>query len=160
MISQHELIDLFEYRDGDLYWRKPPNQRIPVGSRAGTHNPRGYITIVIKRKSYLAHRLIFLMFNGWLPEFIDHADLNRKNNRIENLRAATRAQNNFNCGVRKHSLSGVKHVGWVPRLNKWLVRMRVNGKNTHLGVFEDIELAKFVASEYRDKYHGEFANHG
>jgi hypothetical protein len=97
------------------------------------------------------------MHYGWLPEFIDHIDFNRQNNNIINLRAATRAQNNANCRAR--SASGAKNVYWVRALQKWVVRLWINTRYTHVGVFDDLDAARFVASEYRDKYHGEFACH-
>ena len=160
MLTQQEVIDLFEYRDGNLHWRKALNKRIRIGDRAGTISSTGYIAIMIGRKRYQAHRLIFLLHYGWLPEFIDHMDRNRINNRIENLRAATKAQNQRNTPVRRDSSSGAKNVCWSHKLKKWVVRLRINNKPTHIGVFEDKDLAIFVASEYRDKYHGEFARHG
>lgn len=160
MLTQQEILDFFEYKDGALYWRKAPNRRIHAGSRAGTISTLGYVAIMVNKKRYQAHRLIFLYHYGWLPEFIDHVDLDRKNNDIKNLRAATRMQNNQNTPVRCDSTSGVKNVAWVDRLNKWLVKIRINNKPTHIGVFDDLELASFVASEHRDYYHGEFARHG
>jgi hypothetical protein len=160
MLTQAQVHDLFDYRDGQLYWRKSLNKRIKIGSLAGTVSSTGYIAIMINRKRYQAHRLIFLMHHGWLPEFIDHMDLDRQNNQLWNLRAATRTQNTRNTPVRRDSSSKVKNVYWVNRLGKWLVRMRIKGKPTHIGVFEDKDMAIFVASEYRDAYHGEFANHG
>jgi len=160
MLTQQEALELFDYKDGQLYWRKPLNKRVKIGSLAGTVSSVGYIAIMVNRKRYQAHRLIFLMHHGWLPEFIDHIDLDRKNNKIENLRAASRGQNNLNCSVRRDSRSQIKNVCWVARLNKWLVSMRIKGQRKHIGVFADLELAILVASEYRDFYHGEFANHG
>ena len=160
MLTQQEVIDLFDYRDGHLYWRKALNKRIQIVSRAGTISNVGYIAVMVNRKRYQAHRLIFLLHNGWLPEFIDHIDRDRVNNRIENLRAATKAQNQRNTPVRRDSSSGAKNVCWSHKLKKWVVRLRINNKPTHIGVFEDKDLAIFVASEYRDKYHGEFARHG
>ena len=98
------------------------------------------------------------MHYGHAPEFIDHIDGDKQNNRIENLRAATRAQNQLNAKLRKDSVTKLKNV--TKHRNKWQVRMRIDGVLTHIGTFADLELAKFVASEYRDKFHGEFANHG
>jgi hypothetical protein len=39
------------------------------------------------------------------------------------------------------------------------VRVKVNKKQKHIGVFEDIELADLVAQEARNKFHGAFARH-
>jgi hypothetical protein len=149
---------LFEYRDGVLYWKNPSNpKKTPCGSVAGTISPRGYVHIQYKRKLYKAHRVIFLMFNGYVADIIDHIDGNTSNNRPENLRAATHLGNARNAKKRKDNKSGHKNVFWNKSANKWAVSLSVNNKLRHFGYFEDLELAAFVASEARDKYHGEFA---
>lgn len=151
MLTQSQIIDLFEYRDGRLYWRK--NKK-----RAGYITPQGYLRIGHNYESTFAHRLIFILHHGYSPEFVDHIDGDKLNNRIENLRAVTRSQNQCNARLRKDSFTGLKNV--TRHRNKWQVRIRFNNKLTHIGTFDDLELAEFVASEYRDKYHGEFARHG
>lgn len=160
MLTQQQIIDLFEYKDGHLYWKQSTSTKIKEGSLAGSLSNRGYYQVGVGKKTYLVHRIAFLYVHGWLPETLDHVDGNRQNNRIENLRPATRAQNNRNARVRKDSVSGVKNVKWHKPLKKWLVSLRIDNKPSHIGVFEDLELANLVASEFRDKYHGEFARHG
>jgi len=149
---------LFRYEDGVLYWRNPSNPaKTPCGAIAGYVSKRGYIHIQYERKIHKAHRLIFLMFNGYMPDIIDHIDGNINNNRPENLRAATHLENAQNAKKRKDNSSGVKNVCWHKRLSKWGVSLSVSGKIRHFGYFNDLELAALVASEARDKYHGEFA---
>jgi hypothetical protein len=97
------------------------------------------------------------MFNGYVADIIDHIDGNTSNNRPENLRAATHLGNARNAKKRKDNKSGHKNVFWNKSANKWAVSLSVNNKLRHFGYFEDLELAAFVASEARDKYHGEFA---
>lgn len=153
------LHEMFEYRNGALYW-KSPRPKIVVGVRAGSVDKlTGRRRIKINGKNYLEHRIVFAMFFGFFPEFIDHIDLNPLNNNIENLRQATRSQNNLNVGLRKTNTSGIKGVTWDNVENKWRVRVPVNGKRTHFGRFEDKELAELVAIEARNKYHGEFCRH-
>jgi len=147
------MKDLFEYKDGELYWKKN-------GKQAGTVTARGKKQISIGGKLYLAHRIIFLMHHGYLPTEIDHIDNNQLNNRIENLREANRYTNNMNVRRGKHNTSGVKNVLWSSRDNKWRVRMSVSGKQKSFGSYYDINVAKFVADTMRHKYHGEFANNG
>ncbi len=158
MVNQQQVFDLFEYRDGHLYYRKiRKGHRSLAGGVANT----GYWRVNIDGKKYQTHRLIYLMFYGRVPEFVDHIDGDKTNNRIENLRAATRAQNQHNRRVRHDSVSGSKNVRWDKKAAKWRVVMRLTQhKQQHIGFFDDFELAKFVASEYHDKYHGDFARHG
>lgn len=160
-MDQKTAIDLFEYRDGALYWRVKPCRRDPVGMKAGFFDAaRGYTAICYNRKRYYIHRLIYLIHNGYLPPQVDHIDGDKTNNRIENLRACNHAQNARNKPAQINNTSGVKNVVWDKNRLKWVVYMKVNGKNTNFGGFEDIELAAFVASELRDRHHQEFANHG
>ena len=160
MLTQAEVIELFDYKDGRLYWKQPIGTKMHKGDLAGSLANTGYYQVGVKKKVYPVHRLIFLHVHGWLPAMIDHVNGNKQDNRVENLRPATRAQNSQNARVRKDSLSGVKNVSWHKPLKKWLVSMRLDNRRTHIGVFEDLEIAKLVATEFRDKYHGEFANHG
>jgi len=160
MIDQKTALALFEYRDGALYWRVKPCRRDPAGLKAGFFDAsRGYTAISYNRKRYYIHRLIFLMFNGYMPAEVDHIDGDKANNRIENLRGCTHAQNGRNRPRQANNKSGVKNVGWSDQRKKWVVYMKVDGKNTNFGGFDDLELAAFVASELRDKHHGEFARH-
>ena len=160
-MDQKTALELFEYRDGALYWRVKPSRRDPIGMKAGAFDAlRGYTTIVCKRKRYYAHRLIFLMHNGFTPSEVDHIDGDKTNNRIENLRPCTHAQNAQNRPAQKNSKSGVKNVVWSNVRKKWVVYVKINGKTTNFGGFEDLELAALMASEVRDKYFKEFARHG
>jgi hypothetical protein len=160
MLTQAQVLDLFDYKDGNLYWRKSSGSRAKIGAKVGCRDKHLYTRVGINGKLYWLHRVIFLHQHGYMPHEVDHINGDPTDNRIENLRAATKSQNMQNKRCRSDSSSGVKNVYWNNKLDKWVVRMRVEGKLTHIGVFEDIELANFVASEYRDKYHGEFANHG
>lgn len=160
-MDQKTALELFEYRDGALYWRVKPCRRDPVGMKAGhVDSARGYIAINYKRKRYYAHRLVYLMHHGYLPEEVDHIDGDKGNNRVENLRACTHAQNGRNRPAQANNKTGVKNVVWDKNRSKWVVYMKVDGKNTNFGGFEDLELAAFVASELRDKHYREFACHG
>ena len=157
MLTRQQVLDIFDYCDGQLFYRKI---RKGHKSLAGGVANTGYWRINIDNKKYQAHRLIYVMFHGYAPEFIDHIDGDKLNNRIENLRAATRSQNQRNRRARHDSTSGAKNVLWSKRLKRWVIRIWVDGKHKFVGTFIDLDLAKFVASEYHDKYHGEFARHG
>jgi hypothetical protein len=159
MITQEILKERFEYRDGELYW-KIKTSNIKIGDMVGHKQSTGYIRASVKGKFYLSHRLIFLMFHGYLPKFIDHIDNNPSNNKIENLREATKSQNGCNQKISVANTSGVKGIIWFKRNKKWGVQLNINGKNKYFGLYHNIEVAKFIAETMRYKYHGAFANHG
>lgn len=161
MATKELLHELFDYKDGVLYWKLDrANGKVKAGDVAGSKKPDGRIIISINHKMYKAHRLIFLYHHGRLPKLVDHDDNNNLNNRIENLRDATKGQNAYNSKLSKANKSGVKGVFWYKRDSKWKVKLRVNGKSKDFGTYFDIDYAKFVADAMRYKYHGNFANHG
>lgn len=94
-----KLHALFEYRDSKLYWRVSAKcGGVSSGDVAGYVTPDGYVRIGIEGVSYSAHRLIWRMHHprGPMPFIIDHADGNRSNNDIQNLRKATHSENMYN----------------------------------------------------------------
>jgi hypothetical protein len=157
--TKEYLHQIFEYKDGHLYW-KINKQSICAGDKTGTLGSNGYFRTIIKKKSYLVHRLIFLFHYGHLPLTIDHIDGNPLNNNIDNLREATQSENICNAKLYKNSTSGIKNVYLHKAANKWAVRLSINQKRVFLGLFEDLELADLVAQEARALYHGKFARHG
>lgn len=158
MVTQEQVKELFDYRDGELYWKvfKPHTKKDkPVGYVA-----KKYKIVSIDYKNYLNHRIIFLWHHGYLPKEIDHIDGNPLNNKIENLRAATRQQNMFNKLANPINKTGIKNVVWVEEKKKYKVQLNINKKYIFLGYYKDLELAELTAIEARNKYHKEFANHG
>jgi len=158
MINKQFLIDTFQYQDGNLYWKKS-KQGVAKDLKAGSMDSKGYIRVFLNNHPILAHRIIFMMHYGYMPNVIDHIDGNPANNKIENLREATKAQNNQNSKLRITNTSGSKGVCWDAKVDKWKVRIGNNNKRITVGYFEDLELADLVAQEARDKYHGKFARY-
>lgn len=159
-LTQEYLQSIFDYKDGELYWKKKTSKEsnISIGDKAGSKNNHGYIQVYIKNKLYKVHRVIFLMHHGYLPTYIDHINCIKNDNRIENLRPATKSQNAINTKTRKNNTSNAKNVYWHKASKKWFVQLTVNGKQKSFGYYHDFELAELVAIEARDKYHGKFSN--
>ena len=158
-LTKEILNFLFDYKDSELYWKFSLSCKSPKGNIAGSIKHDGYRRIGLDKKVYLAHRLIFMMHHGFLPEVVDHIDGNKLNNRIENLREATKSQNCQNQKTPINNTSSYKNVRWSKSKAKWCVNLRVKTKDIHIGYYKDIELADLVAQEARDKYHKEFARH-
>lgn len=160
MMTKELLHELFEYKDGNLYWKIKVGVRSSIGKKAGSIRKDKYFQIQINKKPFLIHRLIFLYHHGYLPAYIDHIDCNRGNNKIENLRAATKINNGQNLKKRIANKSGYKNVFWKKDIKKWAVQLPIDGKKKWFGSYFDIEVARFVAETMRHKYHGKWANHG
>lgn len=162
IITQETLRDMFDYCDGFLIWRKPPHKKGPqrVGSIAGCKDVLGYWRIGIDKHRYYAHRLIWLWHYGVEPNVIDHINGIKSDNRVENLRACTRAENQRNLGMIASNKTGMKGVHWVKSMNRWKGVIGANGKQYHCGYFDDPDQAKAAVERKRLELHGEFANPG
>ena len=159
MITQQLITEYFDYKDGCLYWKKTVhgNKQYLVGQMAGSIHQYGYRHITWMGKSHKAHRLIFMLHNGFMPQEIDHINGDRADNRIENLRAVTRSENQCNRGILANNTSGYAGVSWHKKSKAWVVRVMKNGKTQLQMYFKDLELAGLVAEEARSIYHGKFA---
>jgi hypothetical protein len=154
-----DIVEIFEYRDGNLYWKKAISKKTKIGKIAGS-KCNDYKRVAFHGQEHYVHRIIFAMHNGFMPKFVDHIDNNKSNNRIENLRQATWSENQWNHKIRANNKSGVKGVSWVSRDKLWKAQCFVNGINNQLGHYKDLEEAKKVVIEFRQQNHGNFANNG
>ena len=161
-ITQDLVRELFDYRDGALYWKVIKSHRIKIGDLAGWDRKDRYQEISINCKIHEAHRLIFLYHHGYLPEFIDHIDRNILNNTISNLREATRAQNRMNtekCKSKKGPpmSSQFKGVSWDKSREKWMSYIYIDYKRKHLGRFDSEIDAALAYNKTAIELFGEFA---
>lgn len=159
-LSQERLREVLHYdpETGAFRWLVANSVRVRVGDAAGIKKlGHEYARITIDGKTYLAHRLAwFYVFGVWPKQFLDHADMNRHNNRISNLREATKAQNMQNKGMTSRNRSGVKGVSWSKQNKNWQAQCTVNGKHVHLGHFETIDEAALAYRTFAAVAHGEF----
>jgi hypothetical protein len=75
------------------------------------------------------------VFGKWPDGYLDHANGDRADNRISNLRSATPSQNNANRRRARNNISGFKGVWFRQRTGKWQAEIRKDGKSRHLGLF-------------------------
>ena len=76
-LTTKEIKELFDYKDGNLYWKKASSKRIKIGKKIGNQHPKNkYIQFVYKGKLYMLHRLIWLWHENELIDGleIDHID--------------------------------------------------------------------------------------
>lgn len=142
-----ELLD-YDPETGIFRWKVNVGDKMRAGSRAGasTGNTHGYRRLTINYKRYYEHRIAWLHVHGVMPTLhIDHIDCNKSNNRIANLRQATRSQNLGNARLRKTSTSGFKGVCWHNQQRKWKASIRCDKKVEFLGLYE-------TAKEAHDAY--------
>jgi len=79
---------------------------------------------------------------GEPPKYqIDHRNGIRSDNRIENLREATSAENSQNRTIRSDNASGYIGVFRKKRYKKWGAQIKINKKTKFLGYFDTPEQA-------------------
>ena len=157
--TKEDVCELFDYRNGNLFWKISPARNIPIGRKVGSPHNRGYLQVSYKKKKYFCHRLIFLMHNGFLPAEIDHINGIKDDNRIENLRGSSASQNRSNRKTPSHNRSGVKGVHWNNRERAWVAKVMLNKKVKYVGKYSNLEGAKKAVIKARRELHNEFANH-
>jgi len=120
----------------------------------------GYLQVSFGGMPRFVHRLIFVYMLGKLPEFdVDHINGDRTDNRWVNLRLVTRKENLRNAGVRNDNTSGYLGVCYFKGRDKWRSYINNNGKQHHLGYYDNIEDAK-KARKRAEKDFGFHPNHG
>lgn len=155
-MTQKYLKTQFYYREGFLYRFKYGRQNKPAGSIC---KKKGYRHIFCKGKRYKAARLIFLYHHGYLPVTVDHIDRNRQNDKIENLRAASFHENQWNKGkTPRKTTSRYKGVHWVENRNKWKAVISVNNYPKYLGYFEKEDDAGKAYNKAAKFHYKQFAN--
>ena len=107
----------------------------------------GYLRIEIDKKTYKVHRVLGFCFLGLDLDdpllTIDHIYHDRSDNRVSELRIATRQQQSFNK-------KKTKGYYWNKEHNKWKAVIEVDDKKNHLGYFdkeEDARAAYLAAKE-------------
>lgn len=150
MVTQERLKQLFTYNPVTgiftrIVWVRGQSDTV------GTITARGYLSICVDKKHYLAHRLAFLYMTGeWPKEHVDHKNENKIDNSWDNLRDCTRSENFKNTGARKNNKLGVKGVVKTKKGNYAVV--------FSLGTYKTLEEAKAAYAKMAILYHGEFVH--
>ena len=157
--------ELFDYdpNTGVLLW-KVDISRWKAGQIAGRQKEstgrRRYIEVRYEGKWLTAHRIAVAWMTGeWPDEQVDHINGDGLDNRWSNLRQATSSENSQNRKMPNTNQVGMKGVIRVTRYGttKFEARIRVNGKQLHLGRFETAQEAHAAYCNAADKHFGAFA---
>jgi len=140
--------------ENKFYVKKGNDWRLKKFSNDG----KGYLIASFSfeknKKTFIKkHRLVFYAYNpdfdifrrSRTENFIDHVDKDKSNNSIENLRIVTNQQNTFNTKAKGYT--------WHKQRKKWMSRIKINGKNKHLGLFESEEEAREAYLKAKEIYH-------
>lgn len=145
----------YEPATGVFTWLR--SHKYPAGTEAGYINDQGYRLIYVSGRDYRAHHLAWLYVHGCLPKELDHKNGNPADNRIHNLREATRSQNLGNTKKPRTNKSGYKGVSWHADGQFWQVHIKHNGVNHYLGHFDCPKKGHEAYCEAANRLRGEFA---
>jgi hypothetical protein len=162
--TQPRLKELFDYdaETGNLIWKVQRNSyrgRAKPGAVAGCIGTNGYRLIRVDGLLRNAHRWVWMWHHGDFPPpgiDIDHINGVRTDNRIENLRLATRSQNMWNQRKRSDNTSGYPGVKYDERCGKWAARIRVNKQFRWLGHHNTMEEAVAARRAASLLLHGDY----
>lgn len=168
------LRECFDYdpETGVLTWKCRPLEHFTnskgrniflsryAGKVVGCLSLQGYLTITIGKTKLLAHRVAWCVHYGVWPTYsVDHINLNKADNRIENLRDIEEQVNSLGRARYRTNVSGCSGVGYLKDSGKWKVSIGVRGKKVYLGLFESMESA-VAAYEEAKKFHTYSTQHG
>ena len=159
-LTQDRLRELLHYDplSGVFTHRVTRGGRAQVGTVAGSRVTSGHVQIKVDRRGYLAHRLAFLYMTGeWPAAEVDHINRVRDDNRWDNLRPATHAQNMVNKQFPCNS-TGFRGVVRFGKRFGAAIYVGCDGKKKriHLGMFATAEEAHQAYLTAARELHGDF----
>lgn len=164
-ITAGRLRQLFHYdpETGEFTKRERTDtlgKRYKAGKLAGYSRPGGRVQIRVDGRLYYRSRLAWLyVYGSWPKNEGDHIDRDPANDRIANLRDATRSENSVNRTTGWHKNSdaprGVRRVKQARRI-AWAAQVCIDCKSTYLGTFATKEEAHEAYLAAAAKVHGEF----
>ncbi len=157
-LTQERLKEVLNYNPTTgIFIQKKKRQGVCVGNEAGYLGSNGYRYISIDGKNYRSHRLVWLFIEGYLPENeIDHLNGKRNDNRLSNLREASRRCNAQNCKIYLTNTSGFPGVSWSKRYKNWQAKIMINNKHYYLGSYDtalDAALARLTEEVNNTNWH-------
>ena len=158
-MNQQELKTLLHYDPptGVFRWRHEPKRGMQPWDVAGNIDRQGYVQIKIGGKVLMAHRLAWLYVHGELPKQVDHKNMTRSDNRIDNLRAADNSCNGMNKRMQSNNTTGYKGVTFHKGTGRYHAKIQANGVRKSLGYYETAEQAHKAYMTAAGELHGQFA---
>lgn len=153
--GQETIIDACDADLAEFKWHAQK-------SNSGYYASRNITIVNGDQKAIPLHRAILekmldrSLENG---EWVDHKDRNTLNNRRENLRLADPSKNARNRKRPSTNTTGYKGVQKYGD-NRWRVQIYIDGRNKHIGLFDDLQDAINAYQDAALHYYGEFACFG
>jgi hypothetical protein len=153
-LTHERLLQLIFYdeKTGNVF-RKITVANVKIGQIKPKPSKNGYLRMHIDGRLYYLHRLAWFYVNKNWPLAIDHIDGNRQNNKLENLRSVSQAENMQNISKKSYAISGLKGSYYHEKTKKWQAKIGINGKSKSLGYYDTAEKAHEAYLNGKKKYH-------
>ena len=161
--NSEEWASIDGHKNYQVSWwgrvRNTKTGRILKASKAS----HGYLTVGLSKKGVAkTHCIHKLLAQEWVAnpdekKCVDHIDGDKLNNHWENLRWATKTENNRNRAKRVNATSSYYGVSWSKTSNKWLAQISIEGKRTNLGTYTSGKEAAHVFNMAAIEHYGEYA---
>lgn len=154
--SVDTLRQMLDYcpNTGIIRWKVRRKNISMPGDEAGVVSGSGYIKIGINRKQLRAHRIAWAMtYGSWPDHDIDHKNRVRTDNRLENLRPATRSQNSQNSSLRSDNTSGTKGVHVRKDNGRFSASITLDGESKYLGCYHSFQAAQLARAQAEAALH-------
>ena len=164
-ISMDQLRQWLSYdsETGEIVWRVKRCGRAQTANAVRKPDPHGYLNITIDRRPYRLHTVAWARDYGEWPPVgmeIDHINLCKTDNRICNLRLASKMRQRGNSGKLPNRSSKYKGVSWEKSRGLWHAAIEFSGHRKFLGRFKDEHEAHLAYCRAADEVFGEFARYG
>ena len=140
-LTKEYLQELFEYKEGNLYWKLDKGQA-KAGQVAGeTPDDLGNRKVMIDGISYRLHRLIWMYHNGITTKNVIFQDSDRSNTKIENLSVMDTHEVLVRRKKFKNSSSQYKGVYFNKISKRWIAQVKHQKITVYAGSYPSEELA-------------------
>jgi hypothetical protein len=133
ILSYEDAVKNFRLVEGGRIKRIAAKKKVLIGQYADVNTPTGYRIVWLSRRSFMAHRVVWLLsYGAWPSSMLDHINGDRGDNRIENLRLSNNSENIQNLRrARVDNLTG--YLGVNKHASGYRARIWVGGKNLSIG---------------------------
>ena len=154
LLTHVDLLKYVSYNpETGIFTRNHHRKGRKIGEVVGFTNVKGYVIININDRAYRAHRLAWFYVTGsWPVDQIDHKDTIKHHNWFDNLREADNnlnQKNKIKARIDNQSSSNMTGVSFLKANQKWRVKLVINGKMTHIGLYTTQAEAELVCVELK-----------
>jgi hypothetical protein len=163
MAAEHaKMYFNYDSTTGDLVWKFNTGKKNMIGKAAASKSVDASgctrLSVRIHKRVYSVPKVIWAITYGvWPDGDVDHINGVTTDNRLKNLRQASRTENLGNSRMHRNNKCGRKGVHWCTQRKKWKACVIKNRKKYHAGFHNDVESAAAAYLAKARQLYGDFA---